>query len=293
MKMPSDEALRLLSGAIDMHVHTNPGRIKRGLNDFDLAEQLLQYQMKGAVIKDHHCHTADRAWLVNHKLSCNVLYGAITLNHDVGGVNPYAVETAIACGAKVVWMPTLDAENHIRNFKKIHSNHTQIASPIEPRMPLKIIDGQGMLIKEAKEVLEVVHANDICVATGHVSNEEAFALIDFAKKIGIKKIQWTHPDFLTSNLSLSEQRSLVSRNIYLEKTFYSVIWGGDINLQIVKSVFELDSKFCVISSDFGQPENPDPILGLANFVDFLLVKELHYSTIEQMLVKNTQYLLNI
>ena len=38
-------------------------------------------------------------------------FGAITLNHSVGGLNPVAVELAGRSGCKIVWMPTVDAEN--------------------------------------------------------------------------------------------------------------------------------------------------------------------------------------
>ncbi len=33
------------------------------------------------------------------------------LNHSVGGLNPVAVELAGRSGAKIVWMPTVDAAN--------------------------------------------------------------------------------------------------------------------------------------------------------------------------------------
>ena len=38
-------------------------------------------------------------------------YGAITLNHGVGGLNPVAVEIAGRSACKIVWMPTVDAAN--------------------------------------------------------------------------------------------------------------------------------------------------------------------------------------
>ncbi len=39
------------------------------------------------------------------------VFGAITLNHSVGGLNPVAVELAGRSRCKIVWFPTVDAEN--------------------------------------------------------------------------------------------------------------------------------------------------------------------------------------
>ena len=36
--------------------------------------------------------------------------GAITLNNSVGGIKSTAVESTVKDGAKIVWMPTFDAE---------------------------------------------------------------------------------------------------------------------------------------------------------------------------------------
>lgn len=39
------------------------------------------------------------------------MFGGITLNRQVGGINPYAVESALKLGGKVVWLPTQSARN--------------------------------------------------------------------------------------------------------------------------------------------------------------------------------------
>ena len=40
------------------------------------------------------------------------MFGSITMNRQVGGINPVAVEVALKLGAKVVWLPTQWAGNH-------------------------------------------------------------------------------------------------------------------------------------------------------------------------------------
>ena len=41
------------------------------------------------------------------------ILGSVTLNDAVGGLNPFAVEAALDLGARVIWMPTISAQNHI------------------------------------------------------------------------------------------------------------------------------------------------------------------------------------
>ena len=86
------EARELLEGAYDLHVHTNPSHFKRSQDDFELARTLDRYHMAGAVIKVHYGATQSRAILTNaHSGAQAKLYGAVTLDWPVGGLNPYAV----------------------------------------------------------------------------------------------------------------------------------------------------------------------------------------------------------
>ena len=67
--------------------------------------------MKGFVLKSHYIPTAERAKVVTKAVPGIQAFGAITLNHSVGGLNPVAVELSGRSGAKIVWMPTVDAAN--------------------------------------------------------------------------------------------------------------------------------------------------------------------------------------
>ena len=44
------------------------------------------------------------------------LFSGIALNNASGGINPHAVNHAINIGAKIVWLPTLSAANHIEKL---------------------------------------------------------------------------------------------------------------------------------------------------------------------------------
>ena len=123
-----------LKGVCDMHVHSNPDLRLRAYNDFELADAAVRVGARAIVIKSHQGFTANRAYLTNeyvkrvHGETNFTMFGSVTLNKVVGGVNPSAVETALKLGAKVVWLPTQSAKNHIRKMGKDPSSELILSS---------------------------------------------------------------------------------------------------------------------------------------------------------------------
>jgi hypothetical protein len=67
--------------------------------------------MQGVMIKSHYEPTAARAALANmrHGHLGVKAFGAVALNQSSGGLNPYAVHSALKLGASMVYLPTLDS----------------------------------------------------------------------------------------------------------------------------------------------------------------------------------------
>ena len=81
------------------------------------------------------------------------------LNNTVGGFNRYAVDHGINLGAKLVWMPTFSAENHIKAHqedtdfdKKFPTTKEAMLAPT----PLKVVNQNGNLIDEIKFILDLI-----------------------------------------------------------------------------------------------------------------------------------------
>ena len=74
--------------------------IERRIDDLDLAKEFLAHGMKGVVLKSHYFPTAERAKVVTKAVPGIQAFGAIALNHSVGGLNPVAVELAGRSGNK-------------------------------------------------------------------------------------------------------------------------------------------------------------------------------------------------
>ena len=54
---------QLLAGACDMHVHSGPALVRRGLDHAELARACVRAGMRAAVVKDQHMPTAGAARL--------------------------------------------------------------------------------------------------------------------------------------------------------------------------------------------------------------------------------------
>ena len=108
-----DQARALLQGSYDLHIHPIPSHVPRLLDDFEVLAQAEEAGMGGVLLKNHHEPTGARALPANRRGEGfrAKAYGAAVLNWPLGGLNPYAVHSALKMGAHVIFMPTRDAAN--------------------------------------------------------------------------------------------------------------------------------------------------------------------------------------
>jgi hypothetical protein len=107
-----------IRGLIDFHTHAAPDVFGRAVDDDELASLAAAREMEAVVFKSHVTITADRAWLARKHVSGVKIFGGVTLNRAVGGLNPQAVEWMWRMQGgygRVVWFPTFDADNHVRH----------------------------------------------------------------------------------------------------------------------------------------------------------------------------------
>ncbi len=176
---PAWEAVR---GAYDLQVHVAPDVIGRRIDDIDLTKEFLAHGLRGFVLKSHYIPTAERAKVVSKAVPGIAAFGAITRNHAVGGLNPVAVEIAGRSGCKIVWMPTVDAENETAGLpggghKKLpfwaEIQRKLRATGISPP-PLTVLDAAGGVSEPARTCLELIAKHDMILATGHLGRHEIF-----------------------------------------------------------------------------------------------------------------------
>lgn len=260
-----------LKGIIDLHIHSAPDIRSRSHNDFELAEQAIEVGARAVVIKSHHSSTAERAWLVKKLYPEIDVFGSITLNRSVGGINPYAVDYALKMGAKTVWLPTIDASNHRQKEGKSGGIDVVVNDEISA---------------ELKEILKIIAEKNVILATGHLSPKEIYRVIKEAKKLGVKKMVVTHPEFHIVDLSISEQKELVNEfPVYFERTYAQPIGDGkyQLNLQTnLKAIHEVGFESTIVSTDSGQVQNPLWKMAIKDYVNFLINHGISNKELETM-----------
>src|SRR6266849_431968 len=168
----SAAAWEALEGAYDLQVHVAPDVIERRIDDLDLAKEFLAHGMRGFVLKSHYFPTAERAKVVSKAVPGIRAYGAIVLNHSIGGLNPVAVELAGRSGCKIVWMPTVDAANETAGRPGGSNTNPPFWAQIQLDLaatginppPMTVVDEAGALVPAARSCLELIRKYDMILA---------------------------------------------------------------------------------------------------------------------------------
>jgi len=286
----------ILKGAIDLHVHAGPSTAKREVDAAEMLKEAMAAGYRAFVVKDHYFPTMMSAQLVEKHIgngTCKV-FGGIALNNSVGGINVKAVDVAHTMGAKIVWMPTVSAKQHIDGHKGhfIGSGNSSV-----PEKPMVYIDEAGNLKPEVIELLEYLVQNpDIILATGHGSPKEIDALIRKATSMGVQKIMVNHPFYLIkASVDQIVEWAELGAYIELNACVFPPSKYGVTPYDIVKEILERISVHqLLIDSDFGQAGNGSPVQGILTFVNNLM-KDLHVSKedINIMLKENPAKLLEL
>jgi hypothetical protein len=274
----SDAAWTALEGAYDLQVHVGPDVIARRIDDIDCAREFLARGMRGFVLKSHYIQTGERAQVVTKAVPGSHVYGALTLNHSVGGLNPVAVELAGRTGCKIVWMPTVDAQNETAGrldggtaklpfWAKIQRELA--AEGIAPP-PLSVIDESGDLTEAARRCLERIARHNMILATRHLGRREIVALVRASREMGVKKVIVTHAEFPSQNLTGDEQKELADLGAVIEHCFTTTYTGKAPWETAFANIRRTGVSRSLIATDLGQTINPPVAEGFAMFAQRLL-----------------------
>ena len=274
----SDEAWAAIQGAYDLQVHVAPDVIARRTDDLDLARDFLAVGLRGFVLKSHYVPTAERAQVVTRSVPGIEAYGALALNHSVGGLNPVAVEIAGRSGNRIVWMPTVDAANETAGrldggdqklpfWAKIQR---EIAASGINRPPITILDADGHISEDTRQCIELIAKHDMILATGHLGRHEIFPLVTVARESGVQRIIITHAEFPSQNLSAAEQLELAEMGAFIEHCFTTYHTNKATWERVFANVRHVGVERCLLSTDLGQAANPPVAEGFGLFAQRFL-----------------------
>jgi hypothetical protein len=277
-------------------MHIAPDVVERITDDLSLARRFKELGMAGFVLKSHYGSTAERASVVRAAVPGVEVLGAVSLNRAVGGMNPLAVEIAAREGARTVWLPTVDSvnESHEREappgakvpvWVKLQLELREAGLEIEP---VPVVDADGAALPETRAVLAMIARHRMVLATGHLSRDEIFAVVDAAREEGVDEIVITHPEFPSQNMPVEDQRALADRGALLERCFTTPHTGKVTWERWIENIRATGAENSVLSTDLGQVFNPPVEDGMALMVDRLLAAGIDEQEVYVMAVANTR-----
>lgn len=270
---------KLLRGTIDPHIHSGPSIAPRGLDHIELLQEAAGAGMAAVVTKDHDYSGVTTANLIARHYGHlpTKLYSGIVLNNVVGGFNPYAVEHTAAMGGKIVWLPTLAAENHLAWEKK--SSWAHPASTKKMRHATAVpATRDGKVLDEVKEVLDIIAKNDMVLAAGHLHVSEIWLVFEEAKRRGANRLVVNHPEEII-DASMNDVQGLTALGAKMEHSLCMFVQESKLKVceaeDLRRHIEAAGVDNTIMSTDLGQTGNIRPLEGFKAGINLCL--DLGYS----------------
>jgi len=250
-----------LKGAVDIHVHQDPDSAPRAIDADDVARQARAAGMRAVVLKNHWEDTASLAYMVRKMVPGIEVFGGITQDLAVGGINIEAVKhMADMKGGygRIVWLPTFDAQNQVKD-----------------KGPEVKVSENGKLLPSVLALLDYIATRkQLALETGHVSAEEALMVIKEARARGIAHVVATHGMAGPTNLSVAQAQEAARMGAYIEFVYGGTLEKGS-TLTVAKYaewIKAVGPAHCILSSDLGGARpypRPMPTQGMLDFMNAL------------------------
>jgi hypothetical protein len=293
---PDSLVADILRGAVDLHCHSGPSVMPRSLNHVQAIREAQEAGMHAVLFKDHYYSVTPLAKLLEETmpdLRVSLLTG-VPLNNTVGGLNPYAVDHGLKLGARLVWMPTFSAANHLRH------GHRHVILPTKKEMlrptGLTVVNERGELKDEVKPILDQIAEFDCVLSAGHLHISEIWPLFDEAKKRGVKRLLVNHPTFVI-DANLRDIKELASMGAYIEHSFcmfineaYTKKFTG---AQLKELIGAAGVERTILGSDLGQAKNPHPVAGFRSVIRLCLALGYGEADIRHMISLNACRLMDL
>jgi hypothetical protein len=274
-------AAQTLDRAIDFHAHAAPDGTPRKIDVLELASMAKAAGMRAIVIKNHYEPTASLAYVVREAVPGIEVFGGISLDLTVGGVNPAAVEymTRVEGGyGKVVWLPTFDSESQIKRSGQ--------------QRPFAPVTRDGKILPEVLAVIALAAQHRLVLETGHSAPQESLLIIAEAKRQGVEHVLVTHAmNSPGGSMSLDEMREAARLGALLELVYAP--FNDEQLRKEAAAIRAIGAASFVVSSDLGQPPNPLHTDGLLAKYRGLMAQGVSAADIDLMSRQNPARLLGL
>jgi hypothetical protein len=257
------DGARLLKGALDLHFHMDPWTPGATNGQASIADVRIAKArgMRGLVIKDHNEPTAPLAYHLRPEVPGLELYGGFVLNRANGGINPAGVEFMATHikgePGRIVWMPAGDGEKEVRESKN-------------PSGPFVVVTRNGELLPEVKQVLAIIAAHKLVLASGHIAAEEALLLFREAKRMGVQHLIATHAFDLAGKMTTEQMQEAAKLGAFIEFDFRNTLEGGRMD-----AIRKVGPEYCFLSEFWTKVTAPKEYAGLEGIGAFAETMRAH------------------
>jgi hypothetical protein len=185
-------------------------------------------------------------------------------------------------GAKEIWMPTISGES-----SRIFDG--------KPGTGIRITDDHGNLFPAVEEVLAQVAKSGVILGTGHILKEEVIPLVKRAREVGVEKVLVTHPEIHFLRFPLDFQLELTRFGVFFERCagrYKRPTIESDLE-EMARNIREVGVNRNILTTDYGQPENPYPAEGLVFFMQGLHKHGISEKELDIMVRKNPSQLVGV
>ncbi len=288
----------LLLGAVDPHVHSGPSIAARGLDHLELLQAASAAGFAAVVTKDHDYSGVMTAALIKKHFPDlkTKIYSSIVLNNVVGGFNPFAVEHTAAMGGRIVWLPTLAAENHLRWQAATERQHPASTDKIRPAVGIPVLNADKTVRDEVKEVLDIVARNDMVLASGHLHVSETWIVFEEAQRRGVKRLVLTHPEEIV-DASINDVQGIAAMGAFVEHSLCMFVEGSKFKFAGAEELHKLIEAAgvdqTVMCSDLGQVGTISPLEGFRRGIKMCIDLGYDDAQIRKMFSRNAARMIGI
>lgn len=294
--MPSPDAMKtILRGSVDLHCHSGPNPFPRRFDHAEAALDAERLEMRAILVKSHHHNTVMDLLAMADRLaeSKTAVFGGITLNSQVGGINPYAVAMCLRMGGRAVWFPTFSSGRHIDCHPE--GGGFPSATVDVPSARVEVRTAEGDLIPEALEVLDLISESGAMLSGGHLDPETIAQLFDEGKARGVTRMLINHPNFVIG-AEPEQCLELVAKGAFVEHEVGMYDPEGNRKWDpkdLLTWIERIGPEHTVLASDLGQENRPMPVDAFMRVGSALLDLGLPESALRQITCDNPAYLLGL
>jgi len=171
----------------------------------------------------------------------------------------------------VVWLPTFEADNHVKHFKDAPEG-------------IKVVGADGKALPALREVLKVCAQQKLVLCTGHASKTEVLAIVEAARDAGCDRIVVTHAEFEVVNMTVEQMKKAAAMGAKMEIDAMGPLMGPSAHLgwmrhwrqvtykESASHIKEVGAEHFVLGTDLGQTGNPSQPDGYAMLVTGLMAE---------------------